>query len=440
MTKAFIIVGLQFGDETKGATTDYLCSLFPNQRKLVVRYSGGSQAGHSCEHEGTRHVFNNFGSGSLQGVPTYWDRHCVLNPYSLFYETERLVQLGLKPKINIHQQCLVSTIYHQIFNQYRERKRGGLKHGTCGHGIGETRSYYLKYGQDAIFYQDCFLSTQILENKLYLLRERLLEESNNEKELCEELYSVDFFQAKYVIEQIVFQHRTENNYITPIKEHDLFIFEGAQGILLDQNYGFHPHTTWTDTTPRRALELCKEWGIEDIKILGLTRTNTTRHGNGPLPTYNPELTDKYPDQTNTHNEFQGNFRIGDLDLSMLEYSNEIIRRSCGRGLDGLVVSHLDQSEDGLYRTKTLDKQKFKHISGMELKYQGSLLKQESLTYGLSLLHDNTRYNYHDSLKCDKISLYDKLQSIFQCPVVIESDGATRNHKQTTKEGQEILCI
>ena len=424
----------------KGAAVDFLSSLFPNKRKLVVRFNGGSQAAHSVLTDNTKHIFNSFGSGTLQGVPTYWDRQCVLNPYCLYNETDRLnkLGLGLKPKLHIHEHCLVSTIYHQIFNDYRERKRGGLKHGTCGHGIGETRSYYLKYGQDAIFYQDCFLSPQILENKLYLLRERLLEESNNEKELCEELYTVDVATAKYVLERIVYEHKLDCNYTNPIKDHDIVIFEGAQGILLDQNYGFHPHTTWTDTTPRRALELCREWGIQDVKILGLTRTNTTRHGNGPLPTYNKELTDKYPDKTNTTNEYQGDFRIGDLDLSMLEYSNEIIQRSCGRGLDGLVVSHLDQNEDGLYKTKTLDKIEYKRCFGRELKYQGCLLRQENLTYDLSLLHDNTRYNYHYRLEFNKNYLYDRLESIFKCPIVIESDGPTRGHRKITKEGKEAL--
>jgi adenylosuccinate synthase len=118
------------------------------------------------------------------------------------------------------------------------------------------------------------------------------------------------------------------------------VFEGAQGMLLDQHVGFHPHTTWSDLTPYHATEICEGLDI-DYQVLGLTRAYTTRHGKGPFPTYSQALTYRYPDACNTDNRWQGGFRVGWLDLHLLKYAVS----GLGCKLDGLAVSHLDQIDE-----------------------------------------------------------------------------------------------
>jgi adenylosuccinate synthase len=113
------------------------------------------------------------------------------------------------------------------------------------------------------------------------------------------------------------------------------IFEGAQGVLLDENYGFQPHTTWSTVTPQHALEMCEQEGCTDVTVLGVTRSYATRHGAGPFPT---EIMGQVcKDEGNPTNEWQGHLRAGWLDLVLLKYA----AKCCGK-LDGLVVNHMDQ--------------------------------------------------------------------------------------------------
>lgn len=87
------VIGLGFGDEGKGITTDYLCSKTKNP--LVVRFCGGSQVGHTVVHNGIRHVFSSFGSGTLRGVPTYWSHKCALDPIGMLNELDVLKEKGI---------------------------------------------------------------------------------------------------------------------------------------------------------------------------------------------------------------------------------------------------------------------------------------------------------------------------------------------------------
>jgi adenylosuccinate synthase len=115
------------------------------------------------------------------------------------------------------------------------------------------------------------------------------------------------------------------------------IFEGAQGVLLDEYRGFHPYTTWNTVTCHHAWELVHQMGAEAVTVLGITRAYTTRHGEGPLPTFSPELTARLHDLGNPWNRWQGSLRCGWLDLSLLRYAAAV-----AGPLNGIVVNHLDQ--------------------------------------------------------------------------------------------------
>jgi adenylosuccinate synthase len=357
MKKAIITVGLGFGDEAKGACVDYLCRTL--NADLVVRYSGGSQCGHNVElPDGRRHTFSQFGSGTLAGVPTYLGPQVIVNPAALKAEAEHLQQeMGVKKPysmLTMHPNCLISTVFHQRLNQIKELYRGADRHGSCGHGIGETRNYWLRYGKDAISVMDlCDTSVGVLADKLELLKQRILIEIAEtvgkqgrgiEQQHKSTLQGVMDIRVSNLAKWYLDMWQSAS--FDGLDVHDDFgraqmvIFEGAQGILLDEWYGFHPHTTWSTVTPHFAVELAEQAGCEEVSILGITRTYTTRHGNGPFPTMETSLSMKFRDPGNPQNEWQGNLEYGWLDFPLLRYAANICKT--WGGLDGIILNHMDQ--------------------------------------------------------------------------------------------------
>jgi adenylosuccinate synthase len=110
--------------------------------------------------------------------------------------------------------------------------------------------------------------------------------------------------------------------------------------LLDEWYGFHPHTTWSTVTTHHALELARQANAGRVTTLGVTRAFTTRHGAGPLPTHDPELTARLADAGNPWNRWQGGLRVGWLDVVLLRYAATVVGP-----LDGLAVTWLDHAEE-----------------------------------------------------------------------------------------------
>ena len=119
------------------------------------------------------------------------------------------------------------------------------------------------------------------------------------------------------------------------------VFEGAQGVLLDEWVGFHPHTTWSNITFANAETLLQEAGYSGTMTrLGLTRAYATRHGAGPFVSEDANLTRRLPDARNGQHAWQQGFRVGWLDLPLLRYALEVIG-----SVDYLAVSCLDRVAD-----------------------------------------------------------------------------------------------
>ena len=130
---AKIVVGLAFGDEGKGLTTDYLCSQYPNS--LVVRFSGGQQCGHQVAIGDQRHIHASFASGTLRGLPSYFTEHCCFYPVTLLEEYKLLLNKGVKPTLYLHPLCKLTTPFDVLANRISEKQQA---HGSCGLGIGKT--------------------------------------------------------------------------------------------------------------------------------------------------------------------------------------------------------------------------------------------------------------------------------------------------------------
>ena len=126
-----------------------------------------------------------------------------------------------------------------------------------------------------------------------------------------------------------------------VPDYTTAIFEGAQGVLLDEWRGFHPYTTWSTVTLQHALAMVEESEAEEFCTLGVTRAYMTRHGAGPLPTWDPELDARLSDPGNPTNAWQGTIRRGWFDLVLLQYALD----AAGGPLDGLVINCLDHLAD-----------------------------------------------------------------------------------------------
>jgi adenylosuccinate synthase len=333
--KAIVTVGLGFGDEGKGATVDFLTR--SSGAELVVRYCGGPQAGHNVQlPDGRRHTFSQFGAGTLAGAQTWLGPRMIIAPAAMQPEADHLRTLGVTSPfstLSAHPGCLVSTYFHVCMNRLRETARGDARHGSCGLGVGETRNYWIRYGQDAVFARD-LRDRGTLVDKLSLLRDRFLlkmqELARVDDELSAQLHNFsparEADELRRAAEELSLAERMPSSHTT--------VFEGAQGVLLDEWKGFHPHTTWSTVTPHHALEIIEEHGIADTTILGVTRAYSTRHGAGPFPTWSPDFT--LDDPGNPKNAWQGSIRFGPLDLVLLNYAASVC------DIDGIVVTCLDQ--------------------------------------------------------------------------------------------------
>jgi adenylosuccinate synthase len=299
------------------------------------------------------HVFAQFGSGTLAGAATHLSRFMLLDPLAMLQEEQHLRTLGVADafdRTTIDAQALVITPFQRAVNRLKELARGGQRHGSCGMGIGETMADRLAYGDRVLLAGDLG-DRDLLRAKLSFLREVNLAKARGlnlrlagfeaaapEWEvLAGESWSdwlLDAYPAFAVQAQVV----PGQHLHALLRRPGAVIFEGAQGVLLDEWGGFHPHTTWSTTTLHNADGLLGEAGYDGVVTrVGITRGYMTRHGAGPLVTEDAALTAALPDAANGFGAWQRGFRLGWLDLVLLRYARELVGP-----LDWLAVTCLDR--------------------------------------------------------------------------------------------------
>lgn len=309
-----IVIGANFGDEGKGLVTCALSKQYRFcQRTLNILYNGGCQRGHTAQN----HVFHCFGSGTLMGADTYYDKEFLVDPIG--WDIERH-QLGIKGQVYAHPDCTIVTPYDIAINQAIEAKRGNSRHGSCGMGIFETT---LRNKEFPIYLKDCKTATHLYE-KLQEVYHKYLPKRLTELSISA-IPFVDlnpFISAATKCYDYCF-FDTYNRAI--LKSYSNLIFEGGQGLLLDKdNTKYFPHLTPSHTGSKRPYEILKEIDKlnEEIIVNYVTRPYMTRHGAGPFATecskedINPAIVDR----TNLPNPHQGTLRFGFMDLSLLTES------------------------------------------------------------------------------------------------------------------------
>ncbi len=349
--RAHIIVDLGFGDAGKGLLTDFLVRHF--DAGVVVRYNGGAQAGHNVvTADGRHHTFSQFGSGSfVPGVKTYLLRHVVIHPTALLVEGDILQGKGVDnpfSRLRISDQALVITPYHQALNRVRERMRGADRHGSCGVGVGEAVEDSVRHPDSRILTGD-LLHPEILRHKAQAIRERMREEATallaSGPADSGTLREFDVFERKDVTDNwitalsrirelgLVMDDSVLHRWLGEAED---VVFEGAQGVLLDGDAGFHPYTTWSNCTMENAIGLIREMAPDaEVSKVGVLRSYTVRHGPGPLPTETDKLR-AIISEHNQFNEWQGTVRYGWFDAVLARYALGVTG-----GVDHLAVTHMD---------------------------------------------------------------------------------------------------
>lgn len=348
MKKSFLVAGLAFGDEGKGSVVDYLVR--KHKAGLVVRYNGGAQAAHNVvTPDGRHHTFSQFGSGTfVPGVRTHLSRFTILNPLNMTNEEQHLRELGIQDawdRTTVEDKALIITPYQQALNRLTEWSRGKDKHGTCGQGIGQTRSDHLEYGDNVLFAGDLGLAKyKLVKEKLLFLREMCREKAKkltNVPDTVEvrhqmrRLYPPDESWVDDYVEIFLRWPVQVVGKDQPYDAHTV-VFEGAQGVLLDETHGMAPYNTWTDCTFNNAKELLNDRKyVGVVEKVGVVRSYMTRHGQGPLSTEDEDL--KLPELHNEESGWQGKFRFGKLDPEAVRHSIQILG-----GVNWIAMNHLDQ--------------------------------------------------------------------------------------------------
>jgi len=335
VSQAWIVVGMGFGDESKGATTDALCRTLPVD--LIVRHGGGGQAAHNViTPDGRHHTFSQFGSGSMANdtVRTHLSRFMLVDPVSMMNEAMSLPAYNIWNRTTIDENAIIVTPIHKMINRNREDIRDAIgegRHGSCGMGIGVAREVEINHPELAMRVKDLTLDQEELRHKIYKLYdffEKELDQVVSNRQACMMQANAWLAQMSLFPKRII---------VPSMPSFECSVFEGAQGVMLDEKHGTAPHNTWTNTTFENADKLLDEAGVGDRTRIGCIRTYYTRHGAGPFPTEREGWLEKFPEPHNGTGRYQGAFRVGEFDWNLFEKAIDIVG-----GVDLLSVSHLDR--------------------------------------------------------------------------------------------------
>jgi len=335
-----VVVGSQWGDEGKGKITD----LLSEEADIIVRYQGGCNAGHTVVKGDNQFIFHLIPSGILhKGVKCLIGNGVVIDPESLLQEIENLKKKNIEIDDNLYIDFKAHVVlpYHKTLDEIKEIKRGKEKIGTTKRGIGPA--YVDKIARTGIRMIDIIdgkslskkLETNLNEKndileKLYGLKIS----SQEKKDILKKYREYGQLLKKYVIDVSLYLNQA-------INEDKEILFEGAQGTLLDIDHGTFPYVTSSNPIAGGA---CIGTGVGPTKIdrvMGITKTYTTRVGRGPFPTEMQGELEEYTRQKG--GEFGATTgrprRCGWFDAVLVNYAVRI------NGMDSMVLTKIDVLSD-----------------------------------------------------------------------------------------------
>ena len=298
MGKSVVVLGTQWGDEGKGKIVD----LLTEEAKLVSRYQGGHNAGHTLVIDGEKTVLHLIPSGILrEGVKCLIGNGVVLAPDALLKEIDGLEKRGVPvaERLRISPSCPLILPVHVALDVAREAARGNDKIGTTGRGIGpayedKVSRRGIRVGElldEALFAEK--LKALLEYHNFMLVEYYKAEPVDFDKTLAETLAMAEKIRPM-IADVTALLHDARNN-------GENILFEGAQGTLLDIDLGTYPYVTSSNTTAGGAATGTGVGPLYLDYVLGITKAYTTRVGSGPFPT---ELFDDIGEHLGTKgNEF-----------------------------------------------------------------------------------------------------------------------------------------
>ena len=337
MSDSLVILGSQWGDEGKGKIVDLLAPDYD----YVVRYQGGSNAGHTVIVGNKKYALHLIPSGILhKGKKNIISNGVVVALEELLSEMDKVrdVVEDFEGKLFISDRAHIVFPHHKILDGLSEKAKGKNKVGTTLKGIGPA--YMAKYARTGIRIADLF-------DPVYF-RKRLEASVSEAKEIAEKVYNQKFdldinkiyYSTLDMFEKIkTLVADTSLMLDTALKKGEKVLFEGAQGTMLDIDMGTYPYVTSSNSS---ALGLCNGTGVSPreigkAKVYGVSKAYVTRVGAGPFPT---ELHDgdgqKLRDEGHEYGTTTGRpRRCGWLDLVALRFAARI------NGMDGIIITKLD---------------------------------------------------------------------------------------------------
>lgn len=339
------IIGTQWGDEGKGKIVDLLAK----ESDAVVRFQGGNNAGHTLVINGKKTILHLIPSGIFnENTTCIIGNGVVVDPKVLTLEIESLNKNGLKinkDKLKVSLNAHLIMPYHISLDLLREKK----KIGTTGRGIGPA--YEDKIARKGIKISD-LINFDMFKEKVYSVIE--------EKNLLIQFYGGEKLNPEDIISEyskysLILKEFADNTFLTISnlqQNNKSILFEGAQGVLLDIDHGTYPYVTSSNTTVGNIFA-GSGMGYKGIdKLIGITKAYTTRVGEGPFPTEEPNETgNKLRENGFEFGSTTGRpRRCGWLDIVALIYSIKL------NSIDEIALTKLDVL-DGFEELKICTKYK-----------------------------------------------------------------------------------
>ena len=329
-----VVVGAQWGDEGKGKVVDILSQ----DANIAARYQGGANAGHTVIIAGEKYILHLIPSGILnKNTICIIGNGVVLDPDALLHEIKMLEDMGItvKGRLFISHRAHLIMPYHKMLDQAKESSGTETTIGTTGRGIGPA--YVDKANRAGIRVVD------LLDRQS--LRQKLIVNIEQKNQILKKIYGSQELDAEAIVQEYCEYDKILDPYITDtgrmlnaaIAEDKNIVAEGAQGTLLDLDFGTYPFVTSSNPTSGGA---CIGLGIGPTKIdhvMGVIKAYTTRVGMGPFPTEFDEETDEKFRQLG--NEFGATTgrprRCGWFDAVLARYTVQV------NGIDSWALTKLD---------------------------------------------------------------------------------------------------
>ncbi|MBN8542880.1 MAG: adenylosuccinate synthase [Alphaproteobacteria bacterium] len=417
--RSVVVVGSQWGDEGKGKIVDWLSE----RADVIVRFQGGHNAGHTLVVDGVTYKLSLLPSGVVRGGKmSIIGNGVVIDPWALFREIEKVTEQGVKvtsDNLKIAENaCLILPI-HSKLDAASEALLGDGKIGTTGRGIGP--SYEDKVGRRAI--RVCDLSDKkLLTEKLNAMLARhnvLLKAAGAEEVKLEELLNPLLEIAPKILPFVAPVWRLLADYR---KQGKRILYEGAQGIMLDVDYGTYPFVTSSNTMAGEAT-IGSGSGPNAIGyVLGITKAYTTRVGSGPFPTEQEnEIGQRLGERGHEFGTVTGRKRrCGWFDATMVKQAITI------SGIDGIALTKLDVL-DGLTTIKIgigyeIDGKKYDYLpASTALQAKATAIYEEIDGWSESTAGAKS----WAELPAQAIKYVRRIEELIGCPVAILSTSPKR---------------